>query len=64
MNTKNKDKKHYIDPPSGWKYGFPKIIPESILKGSQEDFKNWLKDNGYPEKDLDLACKYSKYWDE
>jgi hypothetical protein len=36
-----------IDPPSGWKYGFPKEIPEHI-----DDTRQWLIDNGYPEKDI------------
>jgi len=34
-----------IDPPSGWKYGFPKEIPEHV-----DDTCKWLIDNGYPEK--------------
>lgn len=33
------------DPPSGWKYGFPKAIPEG-LEG--ESFYNWLDSCGYP----------------
>lgn len=47
----------YIDPPSGWRYGFPKIIPDDIT-----DLRQWFLDNGYPEKDIDLALKYSRYW--
>jgi len=34
-----------IDPPSGWKYGFPKEIPEDV-----ENTTQWLVDNGYPKK--------------
>jgi len=49
-----------IDPPSGWRYGFPKPMPEKI-KGA-ESLKEWLLEQGYPEKDLDLAVKYSRYW--
>ena len=37
-----------IDPPSGWRYGFPKPIPEDI-----KDIKQWLIDNGYPEKEIE-----------
>lgn len=34
----------YVDPPSGWKYGFPKI-----KKGDDgRDMKTWLVENGYP----------------
>lgn len=37
-----------IDPPSGWKYGFPKVawpIPE--------DTDKWLTENGYPQQEID-----------
>jgi len=37
----------YVDPPSGWKYGFPKIWDG---KGSMDD---WLISEGYPEKEID-----------
>ena len=46
-----------IDPPSGWKYGFPKELPEDV-----EDIKQWLIDNGYPEKDIDENIKYCRMW--
>ena len=36
-----------IDPPSGWKYGFPKEIPEHI-----DNTKKWLIENGYPEEEI------------
>jgi hypothetical protein len=51
------------DPPSGWKYGFPKPIPEPVQNG-KKDFKQWILDQGYPEKDIDLALKYGRYWEE
>jgi hypothetical protein len=35
----------YIDPPSGWKFGFPKPIPKDT-----KDVREWLIQNGYPEK--------------
>ena len=38
-------KRKMIDPPSGWKYGFPKEIPEDV-----ENTTQWLIDNGYPKK--------------
>lgn len=52
------------DPPSGWKYGFPKEVPESVLKGKDGEFKQWILDQGYPEKDIDFALKYGRYWEE
>ena len=33
-----------IDPPCGWKYGFPKVIPDDQLKRAVD----WLIENGYP----------------
>lgn len=42
-----------VDPPSGWMYGFPAPL--------QEDYEQQLKDAGYPEKDISLALKHSRY---
>lgn len=50
-----------IDPPSGWKYGFPKPVSQEVL-GNQEKLTNWLMLQGYPEKEIPLAVKYSRYW--
>lgn len=52
-----------IDPPSGWLYGFPKPVPKEVLY-NERHFKNWLREQGYPEEDLALAVKYSRYWEE
>ena len=46
----------WVDPPSGWKYNFPKILPEGV------DYREFLIANGYPERDLELALSYSRYW--
>lgn len=40
--------KKMIDPPSGWVYGFPKEIPESVT-----DVNKWLVENGYPQTMID-----------
>jgi hypothetical protein len=37
-----------IDPPSGWKYGFPKPIPTNVV-----NVKEWLVENGYPKSEID-----------
>ena len=55
--------KTYVDPPSGWKYGFPKSIPEDVEIG-ERTFKQWLIDEGYPEKDIEFAIKYCRQWEE
>lgn len=42
-----------VDPPSGWMYGFPKYL--------EEDYEQQLRDAGYPEKDIPMAMKHSRY---
>ena len=49
----------YIDPPSGWKFGYPKILPKEV-----SDVRQFLLDNGYPEKDVDFALRYLRMWEE
>lgn len=50
-----------IDPPSGWKYGFPKPIPEDV-----KDVKEWLVEQGYPQELIDELGEYfyCRYWNE
>lgn len=38
-----------IDPPSGWRYGFPREIPRSELHRANE----WMVEHGYPQKEVD-----------
>jgi len=45
-----------IDPPSGWKYGFPKPLPEEV-----ENVKEWLLEQGYPQREIDLYGKHFYY---
>jgi hypothetical protein len=49
-----------IDPPEGWRYGFPKPIPGDIFS-SEEVFSEWLVKNGYPRDRLFEALRYSRY---
>jgi hypothetical protein len=53
-------KTRIIDPPSGWKYGFPKPIPNDI-----KDVIPWLVENGYPQKEIDKLGEhfYCRYWE-
>jgi hypothetical protein len=39
----------WIDPPSGWKYGFPR--PYDPVLGQSID--EWLLANGYPQSEID-----------
>ena len=53
-----------IDPPAGWRYGFPKpYVPENDL----EHLDDWLLANGYPQREVDqwpngVPCRL--YWVE
>jgi hypothetical protein len=47
-----------VDPPSGWMYGFPRPLDQSV------PFRSFLKQHGYPESLMTLAEKYSRYWTE
>ena len=42
-----------VDPPSGWMYGFPAVL--------QEDYEQQLRDANYPEKDIALALRHSRF---
>jgi len=37
-----------IDPPNGYRYGFPKPIPNDVA-----NVKEWLVENGYPKSEID-----------
>ena len=53
-----------IDPPEGWRYGFPKPVHEEFhTLGSDFDLSRWLISEGYPQQDIELALKYSRYWE-
>lgn len=49
-----------VDPPTGWRYGFP-MRYEPDKDGNLEDF---LIKNGYPAKDVKFALEHSRFWYE
>ena len=56
----------YIDPHGGWQWGFPKLAPTNLREMCQDDLTQWLKDNGYPESEIDLwkgkvPCRFLNY---
>jgi len=55
----------YIDPIEGWKYGFPKAIPEDKLKDIG-NIKDWLLEEGYPKSVMDSCGAHFFYrtWQE
>ena len=52
-------KKVWVDPPSGWKYGFPKKWNQ------QGTSKEWLLKEGYPQEEMDAHGKafYIRCWE-
>ena len=41
--------KIYVDPPGGWKYGFPKIFDRDV----DGNLTEWIVKNGYPQREID-----------
>lgn len=49
-----------IDPPAGWKYGFPKHYD----KKDDQTLEEWLLEKGYPQVEIDNAgAKYCRFWE-
>jgi hypothetical protein len=54
----------FIDPPSGWKYGFPKPAPDNMRQMTREQLREWFVQNGYPRWEIeqwgnkDMPCGY------
>jgi hypothetical protein len=61
---KEKVKVTMCDPPSGWKYGFPKAVPKEFE--SAQEFHDWLVSEGYPLKVIDDMGEnfYCRYWEQ
>ena len=53
--------KIWVDPPSGWKYGFPKLWDTE----KDKDSLKWLMANGYPEHEIEKCGKhfYTRQWE-
>lgn len=47
------------DPPSGWKYGFPK----QYLPLQDESVEDTLIRDGYPKKDAKELGKWTRFWE-
>jgi hypothetical protein len=52
--------KTYYDPPSGWRYGFPreyKPLPKETIADT-------LRRDGYPEReDPEFAAEHTRFWE-
>lgn len=40
----------YVDPPLGWRYGFPKRLPDP----PPMNMGAWLLENGYPQSEVNI----------
>jgi hypothetical protein len=55
--------KHIMcDPPEGWKYGFPALMPIDALRDDVA-FRAYLRSRRYPEDLIPMAEKYSRFWE-
>ena len=53
--------KLWVDPPSGWRYGFPKV-----WDGSKDpDVDSWMRQAGYPDEVRETYGKhfYMRMWE-
>ena len=53
MNTK-----FWVDPPSGWRYGFPKVY--DAIHDNANIFE-WIIEQGYPRKEAESYGKHFNY---
>lgn len=50
-----------IDPPEGWRFGFPKEVPIDVYE-DEAALSRWLIEQGYPGELLELGVNYSRMW--
>lgn len=48
----------WVDPPSGWLYGFPKLVPEDC------NMREVMLSTRYPNEDIDFALEHMRVWPE
>lgn len=52
--------KLWVDPPEGWKFGFPKVYDDA----RDGDIYDWIAAQGYPQELIDSCGTYFhiRYW--
>ena len=50
----------WIDPPEGWRYGFPKKLPPEHRARATE----WMIEQGYPRKLTEGSHFYCRMWND
>jgi hypothetical protein len=58
METNSNWKGKTVDPPQGWRYGFPKEIKEDVYS-----LHGWLVENGYPDHLAQEANFHVRVWE-
>ena len=54
-----------VDPPSGWKYGFPKEAPEDLFNRSDREIQDWFLRRSYPSVLINKGMlDHCRYWYE
>lgn len=58
-------KRTMVDPPNGWRYGFPKMLPLIPKEGKDFKLTTWLVSEGYPPHEIrDLGNQFTcKIWE-
>ena len=51
--------RRWVDPPSGWMYGFPKIHDTDF---DNQNISEWLVENGYPQSEIDQLGTSGSMW--
>lgn len=49
--------KYWVDPPEGWRWGFPKVWDEE----TDGDMETWLVEQGYPLTDMIMHTRCWAY---
>jgi hypothetical protein len=56
-------KKMIVDPPEGWRYGFPRLYDRS--PDAEETEEEWYLRHGYPKRLIDDGLlKYVRSWED
>lgn len=51
-------KRVWVDPPSGWQYGFPDIWNKEAFP----NLRDFLLHKKYPKQDIEFALSYMRMW--
>jgi len=55
-----------IDPPMGWKFGFPRTVPKRLETANMDELSTWLVEEGYPQEVIEGHGKYFyvRFWEK